>query len=93
MISKIERVIAYRYLKPKSVVGIDISKDAVRLCKTQHGKPNLSFCIGDSEDIPFENNSFNAVINVESSHCYGDIPLFLSEVKSLIDDLIPICST
>ncbi len=73
-----------RYLKPKSVVGIDISKDAIKLCKSQHREPNLSFCIGDSEKIPFKNNSFDAVINVESSHCYGNIPLFLSEVTRVL---------
>ena len=70
-----------RYLLPKSIVGIDISKDAVSLCSLKHKSPGLSFSVGDSEQIPFKNNSFDAVINVESSHCYGNIPLFLSEVK------------
>ena len=43
-----------RYLKPKSVVGIDISKNAVRLCNSTHQHPNLSFCVGDSEKIPLK---------------------------------------
>ena len=73
-----------RYLKPKSVVGIDISKNAVRLCNSTHQHPNLSFCVGDSEKIPFEDESFDVVLNVESSHCYGNIPLFLTEVKRIL---------
>ena len=73
-----------RYLKPKSVVGIDISKNAVGLCNSTHQYPNLSFCVGDSEKIPFENESFDVVLNVESSHCYGNIPLFLTEVNRVL---------
>ena len=74
-----------RYLHPKSIVGIDISKEAVSLCSSKHKNEKLSFSVGDSEKIPFENNSFDAVINVESSHCYGNIPLFLSEVKRILN--------
>ena len=73
-----------RHLKPKSVVGIDISKNAIKLCNSMHQYPNLSFCVGDSEKIPFENESFDVVLNVESSHCYGNIPLFLTEVKRVL---------
>ena len=73
-----------RYLKPRSVVGIDISKYAVRLCNSIHQYPNLSFCVGDSEKIPFESESFDVVLNVESSHCYGNIPLFLIKVKRVL---------
>ena len=73
-----------RHLKPKSVVGIDISKNAVRLCKSTHQYPNLSFYVGDSEKIPFEDESFDVVLNVESSHCYGNILLFLTEVKRVL---------
>ena len=40
-----------RHLKPKSVVGIDISKNAVKLCNPMHQYPNLSFCVGDLEKI------------------------------------------
>ena len=49
-----------------------------------HQYPNLIFCVGDSEKIRFENESFDVVLNVESSHCYGNIPLFLAEVKRVL---------
>ena len=35
-------------------------------------------CIRD-RSIPFPDNSFDVLINVESSHCYGDMSKFLSE--------------
>ena len=73
-----------RYLKPKSVVGLDISKNAIKLCNSVHQYPNLSFCVGDSEKIPFKDESFDIVLNIESSHCYGNIPLFLTEVKRVL---------
>ena len=73
-----------RYLKPESVIGIDIPKNEVRLCNSTHQYPNLSFCVGDSEKIPFKDESFYVVLNVESSHCYGNIPLFLTEVKRVL---------
>ena len=49
-----------------------------------HQYPNLSFCVGDSEKIPFKDESFDILLNVESSHCYGNIPLFLAEVKRVL---------
>jgi len=73
-----------RYLDPKSVVGIDISKNAVELCNSTHQYPGLSFCVGDSEKTPFQDESFDIVLNVESSHCYGNTPLFLDEVKRVL---------
>lgn len=73
-----------RYLKPKSIVGLDISKDAVNLCKSLHRNTGLSFLVGDAEKIPFENESFDVVVNVESSHCYGNPNLFLSEIKRIL---------
>jgi ubiquinone/menaquinone biosynthesis C-methylase UbiE len=68
-----------RYLHPSSVTGIDISKDAIELCSKIYSIPNLDFIVGDSENIPFADNSYDILINVESSHCYGDMKKFLSE--------------
>jgi len=74
----------YRYLKPKSVIGVDFSANAVELSNKIHAHDGLSFEVGDAESLPFENNSFDAVINVESSHCYGSMEAFLSEVALVL---------
>jgi len=44
----------------------------------------LSFDIGNAESLPFPDNSFDVVINVESSHCYGSMDAFLGQVKRIL---------
>jgi ubiquinone/menaquinone biosynthesis C-methylase UbiE len=73
-----------RYLNPESYVGIDISEMAVDLCNKIHHLENLSFQIGDSENIPFEDGTFDIILNVESSHCYGNMDQFMSEVTRVL---------
>ena len=41
---------------------------------------SLTFVHGDAQKLPFPDSTFDAVINVEASHCYPDFPCFLSEV-------------
>jgi ubiquinone/menaquinone biosynthesis C-methylase UbiE len=69
-----------RYLKPRSLLGIDFSNEAVTLSRKLHAVPRLTFEQGDAEALPCQDRSFDAVINVESSHCYGSMERFLGEV-------------
>jgi ubiquinone/menaquinone biosynthesis C-methylase UbiE len=71
-------------LNTKTVTGLDISSDAIALCETSFDESGLSFMQGDSENLPFENNVFDVVLNVESSHCYGNINQFLFEVVRVL---------
>jgi SAM-dependent methyltransferase len=73
-----------RYHAPAALVGLDISDSAVALCRQRHRAPNLSFQQGDAEALPFPAGTFDAVINVESSHCYGALPRFLAEVRRVL---------
>ena len=73
-----------RYLSPKSMSGIDISGEAISLCEELYDIPNLDFAVGDSENIPFSDDMYDIVINVESSHCYGSIENFLTEVYRVL---------
>jgi SAM-dependent methyltransferase len=73
-----------RYLQPRSVVGVDLSRHGVSLCTRYHARPGLAFLQGDAESLPLEDNSFDVVVNVESSHCYGSMPRFLSEVRRVL---------
>jgi ubiquinone/menaquinone biosynthesis C-methylase UbiE len=69
-----------RYLEPKSMTGIDISEKNVELCRNKYSIPQLSFNQGDAESLSFADAAFDAVINIESSHCYRKIGSFFSEV-------------
>ncbi len=73
-----------RYHKPAQMVGIDFSARAVALCNEIYHIQGLSFVQGDAEDLPFDDHSFDAVINVESSHCYGSVDAFLSQVRRVL---------
>lgn len=73
-----------RYLHPGSMTGVDIAPKAVEFCARHHKHERLCFRHGDAEDLPFPDCSFDAVVNVESSHCYGSMSRFLSEVRRLL---------
>ena len=73
-----------RYLKPRSLTGVDFSPKAVEFCRRKHTIDGLSFVVGDAESLPFEDASFDAVINVESSHCYGSLAAFFGQVKRVL---------
>lgn len=73
-----------RYMNPKEVIGLDISSSAVKDCNEKYNIDNLSFTLGDSGNLPYENNTFDAVINVESSHCYPSMSKFIKEVTRVL---------
>jgi ubiquinone/menaquinone biosynthesis C-methylase UbiE len=73
-----------RYLKPRSVVGVDFSEKAVAFCNSNYSVQGLSFLQGDAESLPFDDNSFDAVVNVESSHCYSSMDAFLAQVRRIL---------
>ncbi len=73
-----------RYLGPEAVLGIDFSDNAVALSRRRHTAPGLSFQQGDAEALPCEDATFDAVVNVESSHCYGSMERFLAEVVRVL---------
>ena len=73
-----------RYFHPESMHGIDRNASAVALCQKRHAVSNLSFSIGNALALDFPNESFDAVVNVEASHCYPDMPRFLTEVARVL---------
>jgi len=72
------------YLKPKKITGLDIAHNAVKLANKIHASVNVKFVQGTAEKLPFDNESFDVVINVESCHAYGSVPVFLKEVKRVL---------
>ncbi len=65
-----------KYLNPKKIIGLDIALNAVKISNQYFSKENISFVQGSAEHLPFENATFDIVINVESSHTYGSVPKF-----------------
>ena len=73
-----------RTMQPASYTGLDLNPTGVRFCQEKHKVAGLKFVQGDAQKLPFADGSFDAVINVEASHCYPDFPRFLAEVARVL---------
>ena len=73
-----------RTLGPASYTGLDVNRAAIALCRKRHELPNVDFVHGDAEQLPFPDQSFDAVINVESSGAYPHFSRFLAEVARVL---------
>jgi SAM-dependent methyltransferase len=69
---------------PRTMTGLDLARSAIARCRRDHARPGLTFLRGDAEALPFPAASFDVVVNVESSHCYPDVPRFLGEVHRVL---------
>lgn len=69
-----------RRFRVTGMTGLDFSEPAIRFARAHDADPRLSFVQGDAEDLPFPDAQFDAVLNIESSHCYPNVPRFMSEV-------------
>eukprot|EP01015_Nassula_variabilis_P023586 TRINITY_DN4433_c0_g1_i11.p1 TRINITY_DN4433_c0_g1~~TRINITY_DN4433_c0_g1_i11.p1 ORF type:complete len:256 (+),score=45.21 TRINITY_DN4433_c0_g1_i11:66-833(+) len=77
------------YLNAKSCYGVDVSASQVEFCNTNYAQiENLHYVNGNAESfstIPeLKDQQFDIVINVESSHCYGNFPRFVNEVEKVL---------
>jgi SAM-dependent methyltransferase len=73
-----------RAFQPESYTALDLNPAAIQFCQEHHRIAGLTFQQGDAEHLPFEANTFDAVINVEASHCYPNFPKFLAEVARVL---------
>jgi SAM-dependent methyltransferase len=74
-----------RTYSPSQLVALDYSGAAVKLCNRMYGRQNnLTFIEGNSMNLSFEDESFDVVYNVESSHCYSDMSQFIQEAHRVL---------
>jgi len=73
-----------RSFSPLSMTGIDNGKGSVEFCRKHYNNENLTFVPGDARKLPLEDNSCDVLLNVESSHRYRSMELFLKEVKRIL---------
>lgn len=73
-----------RYLSPKTMIGVDYSKNAIKFSNEQHSVEGLSFVHGDAENLFLPNESVDVIVNIESSHCYGSMKKFAEEVYRVL---------
>lgn len=73
-----------RNYRTKSVTAIDLLPVNIAEAEARGPVPGLRFAVGDATSLEFPDNSFDVVVNIESSHCYSSIEKFFSEVKRVL---------
>lgn len=73
-----------KYLHLRSMIGVDFCGKAVRFCRRRHCQEKLSFIQGDAENLPFPAEFFDAVLNLESCHCYTSVARFLAQAARVL---------
>jgi fatty-acid O-methyltransferase len=73
-----------RTLHPASYTGLDLNPTGIAFCQKRHHLPGLSFVHGDAENLPFPDQSFDAVINIDSGYNYPHFSRFLAEVVRVL---------
>jgi ubiquinone/menaquinone biosynthesis C-methylase UbiE len=73
-----------RTLAPASYTGLDLNTVGIEFCRRRHNLPGLDFIHGNAEDLPFPDQAFDAVLNVEAAINYRDVPRFFAEVRRVL---------
>lgn len=74
----------FRTFGPESYTALDLNPAGIGFCRERHRMDGLNFVTGDARSLPFEEGTFDVVINVEASHCYPEFPRFLNEVNRVL---------
>ncbi|WP_046317162.1 phthiotriol/phenolphthiotriol dimycocerosates methyltransferase [Mycobacterium sp. UM_Kg1] len=73
-----------RTLAPASYTALDLNRSGIAFCRKRHNLRGLDFVHGNAEKLPFAAQSFDAVINLESSAAYPHFSRFLAEVARVL---------
>ena len=79
---------AFKRLQPKKIIGLDISKGMLEVGRVKIKRKNLEgsleFIHGDSENIPFEDNYFDAVMVSFGVRNFEDLNAGLKEIYRVL---------
>jgi len=68
----------------QSVVGVDISKEAVEHAKSKYNNTNLKFVQGDAAKIPLDDDSFDVVVSFETIEHHDKHLEMMNEIKRVL---------
>lgn len=69
----------------RRMVGLDLSQKAIERANSSLSRQDtLSYVHGDAENLPFEDEEFDVVISVESSHNYPNLGRYIDEVARVL---------
>ncbi|MCB2111256.1 MAG: class I SAM-dependent methyltransferase [Defluviimonas sp.] len=73
------------YFGPQSTTGCDLTAGILDFCRRVHRHvPGLDFVASDAMALPFAAASFDAVLSVESAHCYPERERFFAEAARVL---------
>ena len=72
----------HQTFQPRRYVGLDLSEENIRMGNERAEGPE--FTLGNAQELPFPDESFDIVINIEASHLYDDRKQFFSEVMRVL---------
>jgi SAM-dependent methyltransferase len=75
---------AMRYLKPARYVGLDLSPNNIAFCRNRYSYDGLEFVEGDADNLPFDEETFDIVVNIEASNGYDSVEQFFEQVHRVL---------
>jgi SAM-dependent methyltransferase len=72
------------YFQPRVVAGLDLCGPAVAFCQASQRRAATFFVQADAQALPWRDETFDVVTNVESSHTYSDLARFYGEVSRVL---------
>ena len=73
-----------RYHRPKTYTAIDQNSKAIESNHKTHGALGIDFRTDDAQALNFPSDHFDAVLNVEASHCYPRQDSFFQSVYRVL---------
>ena len=74
----------YHTAHPSEMVGLDRCVAFTKFSNERFAGGGLKYITGDAELLPYNDRSFDIIMNVESSHCYANLSQFLAEVNRVL---------
>lgn len=71
-------------IKGTEVLGVDLSKEAIKCANEKYKKTNLRFKVGDATNIPEKENSFDAIISFETIEHLENREKYLKELVRVL---------
>lgn len=70
----------------KKIIGIDIDKNVINICKAKYKHNNLIFQNIDSYPLPFDSKTFDVIVSFHVIEHFKYVSKYLNEIKRILKD-------
>lgn len=68
----------------RSVIGVDISEEAIQHASVTYAKPNLAFHLGDATSLNFPDGSFDVVVSFETLEHISEQEQMIAQIRRVL---------